>query len=274
MRGSKESVESARYRLAVLLNRKGEFDRAAEILAPDADSGPRARDARLALGMSLLRIALLPDQVEPSKQELLLSAGEFRALLEQSKYDQALSRIKELLRDHASVPFLHYAYGSALADLSRYDEAEPELRQEIAISPKSELPYLALASIALATRRRAEALDFAEHAIQLAPNSAKAHYMLGRACLDLSENEKAVAELEAAGKLAPDSPEVHFNLAKAYARLNQPERANQERGVFLRLNRLAELQRANAGGDVYRGPRGGSDFAVSPPSAGTPPEAR
>jgi len=272
MRGSKESVELARCRLAGLLNRKGEFERAEAILAHEAGSGPLRRDARLVLGMSLLRMALLPDQVETSKQEFVASAGELAALLHESQYDQALSRMKVLLRDHPSVPFLHYAYGSALADLSRYDEAEPELREEIRISPNSELSYLALASLALKTRRAADAIPWAEDAVKLAPNSAKARYTLGRAYLDLSRNEKAVEALEAASRLAPDSPEVHFNLAKAYRKLNQAEKADREQRVFLRLNALAELERTSAGSDVYMGPRGASDFRAPSESAATPPQ--
>jgi|CZKR01.1.fsa_nt_gi tetratricopeptide (TPR) repeat protein len=262
MGGSKESVQLARYRLGVLLNRNAEFDRTAELLAPEAGPGPLAEKIQFALGMSLLRISVLPDEVESSKSSLVLSAGEIAALLQDSKYDAVFPKFQALLQQYPAVPFLHYAYGTALEALSQYDDAESQLRQEILISPKSELPYVRMASIALKTRRPADALPSAQRAVQLAPDSAEAHYLLGRSCLEVGQREKALQELETASKMAPGSPEVHFNLAKAYTKANLPEKAEQERATFARLNALAELQRSRHGNQSYSGSHDKTDFSI------------
>jgi tetratricopeptide (TPR) repeat protein len=259
--GSPEAVGLARYRLAVLENRNSQFESAMETLLPGTRSKTVAKEIQIALGMALLRMPLLPEQVEPSKLALVQSAGEIAALLQNSKYDQAFPRLQILLKEYSSVPFLHYAYGTALAALSQYDEAETQLRTELQISPESELPYISLASLALKQYRPAEALASAQHAVQLAPDSAESHYVLGRACLELGQDKQAVRELEQASKLAPGSPEVHFNLAKAYAKAKLPEKADQERATFAHLNALAEQRRSRSGNQAYSGSHNAVELA-------------
>jgi tetratricopeptide (TPR) repeat protein len=251
--GSPEAAGLARYHLAVLENRNGQFESAMETLLPGTRSGTVAKEIQIALGMALLRMPLLPDQLEPSKIALVQSAGEIAALLQNSNYDQAYPKFQLLLKQYPSVPFFHYAYGTALAALSQFDEAEIQLRAELQISPASELPYVSLASVALKRHRAAEALVFAQRAAQLAPDSAESHYVLGRAYLELGESAQAVPEFERASKLAPGSPEVHFNLAKAYAKAKLPEKAEQERAIFARLNALAEQRRSRSGNQAYSG---------------------
>jgi predicted Zn-dependent protease len=259
--GSPESVRLAKYRLAVLLNRDRQSDRATQVLAPEAGPGALANEIQFALGMALLRMPLLPEQVEPAKRALVQTAGETSALLQDSKYDQAFPKFQLMLKDYPATPFLHYAYATALASLSQYDEAEAQLRQELRISPSSELPYIRLASLALRQHRPADALPPAQRAVQLAPDSAEAHYILGRTYLELGPEEKAVHELEAASKITPGSPEVHFNLAKAYAKANLPEKAGEERAIFARLNALAEQQRSQRGNQSYGGSHDATDLS-------------
>ena len=288
--GSPEAVGLARYHLAVLENRNGQFESAMETLLPGTRSGTVAKEIQIALGMALLRMPLLPDQVDSSQSALLQSAGEIAALLENSKYDQAFPRLQVLLKQYPSVPFLHYAYGTALAALSQFDEAETQLRTELQISPGSELPYVSLASVALKQHRPAEALASAQRAVQIAPDSAESHYVLGRAYLELghdenaqderaqdehAQNERAVREFEQASTLAPGSPEVHFNLAKAYAKAKLPEKAEQERAIFVRLNALAEQRRSRSGNQAYGGSHGAVELAparIEAEKATAPPQ--
>ncbi len=272
--GSAESVQLARYRLATLLIQHSDFERATDLLSSETAPGPHAQEIQFALGMALLRIPLLPEQVEASKKNLIQTAGEISALLQASKYDEAFPKFQSLLRQYPATPFLHYAYGTGLAALSQYDEAQTQLRQEISISPKSELPYLRLASIALKTHHPADALPSAQRAVELADDSAEAHYLLGRSWLELGQQEKALQELERASRMAPDSPEVHFNLAKAYAKANEPEKAEQERATFARLNAFAEQQRSQHGNQSYSGSHDPTDFLIPRPDSATmpPPE--
>jgi len=271
--GSSESVRFARLRLATLLNQDGQFERAMQTLAPETASIPLDKQVEFVLGMALLRVRELPGQVESAKHSLIGTAGETAALLQNSKYDLAFPRFELLLKGYPTTPFLHYAYGTALLALSRYDEAEKQIRDELKISPQSELPYLRLASLALKRRQPAEALPFAQRAAQIAADSAEAHYLWGRASLDLGENETSIRELEAASQLSPRSPEVHFNLAKAYARAKLTDKAEEERGIFARLNTLAEQQRSQSGNQAY-GAHNASDAAPGRGEAAKPTPQR
>ena len=262
LKGSAEAIQLARYRLAGLLNRTGQFDRALELLAHEETSGPLAEAIKIARGMSLLRIPMLPEEIEVADKPLLETAGDIAALMQESKYDDAFTKFQPLLKDHPGTPFLHYTFGTALTVLSRYDAAEEQMKVELKISPKSELPWVSLASIELREHRAADAAGFAQQALNLAPGSAEAHYLLGRAQLDLGHTDLAIQELEAASKIAPDSPEIHFNLAKAYAKTSQPEKADAERAIFVRLNALSEQQRGLNGNQNYTGPRDATGLSI------------
>lgn len=259
--GSPEAIGQARYHLAVLQNLNGQFERAIDTLLPGTLSSTIAKEVEIALGMALLRMPLLPDQLEPSENALVTTAGEIAALLLNSKYDQAYPKFQALLKKYPTVPFLHYAYGTALLALSHFDEAETQLQEELRISPHSELPYISMASVALKRYRPAEALLAGERAVHLAPDSAESHYVLGRAYLELGQDEQAVHELETAGQLAPGLPEVHFNLAKAYAKTKLPEKAEQERAIFSHLNELAEQRRSRSGNQAFVGSHDGLQLA-------------
>jgi tetratricopeptide (TPR) repeat protein len=177
-----------------------------------------AQQTKVALAMSLLRIPLLPDQVDPAKDALIADAGDAAQLLVVGSFDQAFQAFQQLLKDYPNTPFLHYAYGSALDFRSRYDEAEVQLREETRITPRSALPYMRLAAIALKAHRPAEAVSPAERAAELSPGSATVHRILAKAYTELGKTERAAKETETAEKLGPEKPEVDSEIARAYAR--------------------------------------------------------
>jgi predicted Zn-dependent protease len=221
-----------------------------------------AAEIQFALGLAILRMPMLPDQVDRSQAELVRSAGEIAELLEQSKYDAAYPKLQDLLRRYPATPYLHYVYGTALASFSRYDEAEAQFREELKISPKSELPLIGLASVLLQARRESEALPFARRAAEMAPGSANAHYLLGRALLETDGAEAAIPELVKAKELSPRSAEVHFALARAYAKADQQEKAEAERTIFVRLKSEAEERK-----NVRSGPAVGGFQRQAEPAA-------
>jgi tetratricopeptide (TPR) repeat protein len=251
MSGSPESVALANYRLGVLLNHSGQFSAAEQLLMPARASEPLGSEIKFALGMSVLHITEFSEQVPASQRALVTGAGEIAALLGDSKYDLAFSRLDELLKKYPSTPFLHYTYGTALGSISQYEEAAKQFREELALSPSSELPYLGLASLELKRHRAADALEPAQRAVQLAPRNSTAHYLLGRSYLETGKTTEALAELRQASAITPNSPEVHFSLAKAYAKANQPEKAEEERTIFAQLNILKERQRGQQGDQSY-----------------------
>jgi tetratricopeptide (TPR) repeat protein len=231
-------IKFAKYHLALLLNRDGEFNRATDLLIPEAGSPEFAEQVKFAMGLALLRIPLLPEEAKPEQHDLVARAGATAALLAQRHYDQAFARLDALLKEYPGVPFLHYAYGASLADISEFDRAEAQLREELRINPDSALPNLRLASVLVAVHKPEEAAVYAKKALALAPESADAHYLLGRCELETGDATAAVRDLERARDLAPGSPAVHFNLARAYSKTQRSADADRERAEFERLNRL------------------------------------
>ena len=245
--GNANAVRLSRYHLALLLNRKGEFDRAIDVLIPAIGAGALADEIQFAMGMALLRIAAFPEEVKPEQKPLLERTGEAGALLADSRYDRALPLFEQLVHDYPKTPFLHYSYGDALAATSMYDEAESQLRAEIDLNPNSVLPYLRLASIDLQRHQSAPALTAAKKACEIEPDSSEAHYLLGRSLFDQNEIPAAIQELETARRLSPNSPKVRFNLARAYARAGRDADAERERSEFERLNSQLPGQRGSYG---------------------------
>jgi tetratricopeptide (TPR) repeat protein len=249
--GNAAALQQARYHLAILLNRSGDFDHATDLLSAETASGPLDEQVKFALGMALLRIPQLPDELDRSKDSLVRLAGETAVLLFESKYDQAFSKFQQMLKMNSSMPYLHYAYGCALASISRYDEADKQLVEETKITPGNALPFLRRSAIALQLRQAERAAQLSQQSMQLAPESAEAHYLLGRSWLELGKTQDAVKELDTASKLAPNSPEIHFSLARAYAKAGQPDAADQERAAFERLNALVQTQQTRVGSQAY-----------------------
>jgi tetratricopeptide (TPR) repeat protein len=263
----RSAMQIARYHLAILLNRNGEFDRATDLLTPESGSGPLAEPVKFALGISLLHIRSFPEEVDPASNALVRVAGETAALLSESKYDLAFAKFEQLLQMNSRVPYLHYAYGTALASASRYDEAEKQFAEESVITPSSALPYLRRGAIALQLRHAEEAAQLAAHAVQLAPESGEGHYLSGRSLLELGKTTDALHELETARTLAPNSPEVRFSLARAYTKAGKPEAAEQERAAFERLNAMVQSQRSQTGSQAYGAIQSQNGIRAAQPSS-------
>ena len=218
-----------------MLNLNGEFDQALALLVPGVGAGPPSEEVQFVMGIALLRIAKLPDQFGSADRQLALMAGRAATLLSESRYDQAFPIFEQLIREHPDTPFLHFAYGSALASSSNYDRAQAELLEETRLNPSSALPYVRLASISLVLHQSQEALRFSNKAVAVAPESAETHYMLGRSLLETGDAQAAVNAFEISRRLAPGSPEVHFNLARAYAKIHRSSDADREREEFEHL---------------------------------------
>jgi tetratricopeptide (TPR) repeat protein len=268
--GNQELTTVTRYHEAMLLNTVGEFELATELLDSLITQGSESINVKIALGLSTLRVPLLPSQLDPSRDAVVHAVGEVAAKVAVNDLDQALAGYRQLLEDFPKTPYLHYAYGNALMSLSRFDEAEQQFLEEMKISPDSALPYMYLAYVQLRTKKFQEALPTSQAAVRLAPNAFPAHYLLGRTYLELAEIPEAIKELEAARRLGPYSPEVRYNLARAYSRAHRNGDAAQERKEFTRLSALMERQRGTGAGTSYRssserGTLSPGELTVTPP---------
>ena len=243
-RGTPAVMLLAIYHLAELRNLNGDYFGAADLLIPEVHKGRVTEQTKMVLGMSMLRVPLLPAQLSPSSRVLMNAAGETAVLQYSYKYDDTFRAFERMTKDFPDTPFIHYAYAAALDILSRYDDATSQLREEVRINPGSALPHQLIASIALKQHRPNEAMIAAQHAVELDSQSAGAHELLGRALLELGKVEPAVKELETASKLAPNYPGVHFSLARAYTKAKRPADAQRERAIFAQLNASSEREKS------------------------------
>ena len=269
--GTPEAQSVASLRLAALRTWRSDFDGAKDLLIPEIDKNQLTDKTKIVLGLMLLRVPQLPDQVEPSRQALVRAAGETAALLYAERYNEAFQAFQQMLKNFPSTPYLHYAYGSALESLSQYDEAEAQLREEIKLAPGNALAYTRLADIFLRAEHPEDALSNAERAVQLDANAPGGHELLGRALLETGRTEAAIKELQIASRMAPNYAEVHFHLARAYTKAKMMAEAERERAIFARLNEEEETAKSSQANDQkFIAPydsRGVSPAALKTPSS-------
>ena len=261
--GNEELVNVTRYHEALLLNLIGEFDASMEVLASLVGRGVISDNVKVAIGLAVLRVPLLPTQIDPSKDSLVHTAGEIGELTAEANFDQADTAFQQALKDYPNTPFLHYSYGSMLTTLARFDDAEREFLEEIKITPDSPLAYMQLAFVYLRVDHSKDALGPAQQAVKLAPHLFASHYLLGRALLELGNTDQAIRELETARRLGTFSPEVHYSLARAYAKVRRTEDARRERAEFTRLNALLARKQQPSESQSYRS---SSDRGGLPPA--------
>ena len=120
----------ADYHLALLLNRAGEFDHAAALLHatfPQQDPPPQAKAA---MGIALLRIPLLPAEIDPSQDALLQSAGQAGAMISQGDAQRSADALAQLIGQYPKTPYLNEAYAQALIAAGQQQQAGIARQQE------------------------------------------------------------------------------------------------------------------------------------------------
>jgi tetratricopeptide (TPR) repeat protein len=230
-----ELADVTHYHLAILLNSQGQCEGAQNLLSNLLLQGKNSEDVQVGLGLSMLRVPLLPAQLDPSRDALIHSAGEIAALIARRQYEQADLAFQRFLNHYPSTPFAHYAYGAMLATRGQEDAAEAQFREETQVTPDSALAYTEWAFIEFRAQHYDAALPLAQTATRLAPGFFMAHYVLGDILLASGDSLASVTQLETARRLAPESPEIRYSLARAYAKAGKPALAKREHAEFLRI---------------------------------------
>jgi tetratricopeptide (TPR) repeat protein len=217
--GVKDDEEIERvsnYHLGLLLVRTGKFERASDLLLKSFGGGDVSTQVKFALGLATLRIALLPEELDPSQEALVLAAGGIT-----SAGTEALGRFPTLLQTYPNVPYLHYAYGLLLAKAGRDKEAIALLREEKQVSPESPLPWIEISRLQLHLGAVNEAVTSARRAVTIGPTSRIAHESLAVALKSAGDTERATAEQKIADHVAvQEAPEQRLVLRYANANAN------------------------------------------------------
>jgi tetratricopeptide (TPR) repeat protein len=171
------------------------------------------QQAKFALGLSTLRVPLLPQSIDPSQEALVLAAGE-------AAFSDDPKAFAALLRAHPTVPWLHLATCRSLARAGMAPAALEQCQAETRISPKSPLPWIEATRLELQQHALSDALQSAQTAVRLFPNDAEAHQMLAQAADAVGRTTEAAKERELAAALPPAQTQPEERIVQLYANKN------------------------------------------------------
>ena len=236
---------AALFFLALLLNREGQHDAAAGLLlsAPEnqvsfAVAQPAGSPTvLLAVGMTGLRIAKLPEELTPEEKDLASQVGRALAAPE----TQATALMRDVLAQHPEQPNLHYLYGMVLLH-GDSGMAIEQFQKELDRDPRHVPSLLAMVREMERESRFQEAMPYAQRAVAAEPGHYAAHAILGRVLVSMDRTEEGVRELEQAKQIEPGSPQIYFALASAYSKLGRADDAGKARAEFLRLKSLGSAK--------------------------------
>ncbi len=196
IRDDEEIARVSAYHLALLRIRAGAFDRAADLLKSTFGTGGAPQHAKIALGLATLRVPLLPQQVDPSREALLEQTGG-------AAIDGDPRSLAAIAHDHADIPYLHLAWCRALADAARNRDALKQCLAETVISPKSPLAWIEASRLQRLDGEKTAALRSARAALRIDPANIEARQAL-------ADIERPTAGRAAAP--APSSAEISASI--------------------------------------------------------------
>ncbi len=231
-----------RFHESAVLILKGEFETAQNTLSTLSSDGLNNEGLIIAHGLAVLRIPVLPKQVNAAyrDREMIRRSGWAAHLHAQKNFAEAQREYERMATDFPKTPNVQYAYARFLIANREDEKAITAFQREIENSPNHALARFQIAYIKLRNKQAAEGVELAEQAVKLHPRLALGRYLFGRLLFDVNQNERAIAELEAARGMTPNDARIHFALARAYARANRKIDADKARETFTRLNRLTE----------------------------------
>jgi tetratricopeptide (TPR) repeat protein len=243
------------YHRAMLLARAGQFERALNVCAGFVRGGNTNPEILDVLGVTILRLAMLPSEVPLDKREMVRLAGRAGAFSMSPTRDAAEQAFTQLVSAYGDNPNVHYVYGTYLSR-DRPEEAMQQFKLELQRSP-DHVPARIQIAQELITRGDFEgARPYAAEAARLAPRDFLARKVLGQVKLQTGDTAGAIVELEEARRLEPSSPSVRFHLSRAYQRAGRADDAKRERAEFTRLEAIQQKQRGAVAGADAEQPEG------------------
>jgi len=220
---------------ALLLQRKGAFEKAQEPLDQLCHDKVEREDLLQVLGMVQLRLRTTDRlATTPPGPDVIRRIGNAGCLAAQKRFDEARPEFETVAREFPQFPAVHYALGNFLLQVPDIPAAKESFEREIKNNPKDVLSRLKIAA-ALYRTDSAAGVPYAEQAVKLDPSVALGHYLLGLLLLDTDDFARAIPELETARKGLPDEPKLYFALGTAYSRAGRNADAARARTQFQKL---------------------------------------
>ena len=245
-----ELLRVARRAFSLAAIKTGLFELAIEPLMVLSVTAPRTPSLADAIGLALLRMAVLPSEVGEARRDLVRRVGEAGFLQFAQSTEDPLPAFRAVTEAYPDEPWVHYLYAVVLRR-SDGDLALAELRRELTVQPDNVYAHLQIAFELLSRADPAGARPHAERAVALAPGLFATHHTLGRVFVEAGEVEAGLRELEDAARLAPESAPTQFALAQAYARLGREADSSAARARFAALQKTQqERQWTSPGGGI------------------------
>ena len=240
-----EVQAGVRFHYGLLLSKAGFFDRARRELQQCARAGGDQPMLIAGLGLNALHEPLLPNEVPAVRQKAVLKAGTAVRFWILGETDKAEAGFRELVAEYATVPGVHYLYGTYLSYTSQ-EEAIAEFRRELDLNPENADAGALLALLLVNAKDLSGALPYAKKAVTQRPSDALAEYAYGEVLMGTGDLPQAIASLEAAERLDPASLDYHMALASVYSRAGRYQDARHERRVSLDMAESVQRREQNA----------------------------
>jgi tetratricopeptide (TPR) repeat protein len=156
-------------------------------------------------------------------------AGRGRALYSEGKYDEAITELRQVVRDQSDNAEAHRVLGLALIEDGKASEAEKHLNRANELASSGETK-LALARLAVAHKN----IDRAEELLNGASGD-ELDYVRGLVHLNRNRFQEAADALEGYIEKNPNHAYAHYYAGMAYNGLRRPDRMLTHFEMFLRM---------------------------------------
>src|SRR5262249_13074501 len=156
-----------------------QFELSQKVLTEFTQEGNDNPKVLEALGISTLRIPLLPDEVPSDRREQVLLAGQGTYYLYIHAMAAARNSLEQLVRRFPDVPNTHYALGVMLLNEDP-DAGIEQFKKELQVSPTSAHAMLQIAFEYIKRSDWAKAKTWAAQAVQIAPENIAGRQAYGQ----------------------------------------------------------------------------------------------
>ncbi len=218
-------------------------DNLASILSNQQAQREQVASYALANGLSLLQEKKYDRAISEFKRAAafnpnLPEAYEYlgKAYQTNGNTDEAIKAFKQGVRANSSSEKLITDLGNAYSEAKQYDEAENQFKKLAQVSPASAYPHNSLGLIYLTTNRYDTAEEQFKEVIKLAPKDGNGYYGLGQVYNKQGKYKEAVDQLEEAISLKKDFAYAHLELGYAYIGLGDKAKAEEQVKILSNMN--------------------------------------
>jgi predicted Zn-dependent protease len=235
MGGREEMKQSVFYFVGVLLTRFEQYNDSMNMFMAMVKSGHQPNLLVEPIGLSALRLPLLPAEIPSDRREMIRLAGQGALAVERTRQDEAEKIFGGLVANYPKEPGVHFLYGVFLLDV-RPTDGVAQIKRELEVSPFHVPARLRLAEQYLKDEQLDEALRLSNEAVKLEPKESSAHMMLGEVLVAKGDLAGGIRELETSETESPQTVRTRWDLLRAYTTAGRKQDAQREKEEIEKLN--------------------------------------